>query len=142
MFELAEAAVQGALGAGARYADARVMLMRTETMAARNGVVEDLRQNETAGVGVRALIGSSWGFFATPALNAREARRAGEQAAALARASMSPGGPPPQLGRPPARRRQPVGKGNPAGRGDRGDQPGRRPSRRVELRHLGHREVA
>ncbi|HLY84767.1 MAG TPA: TldD/PmbA family protein, partial [Acidimicrobiales bacterium] len=97
MFELADAAVQGALAAGARYADARVMLMRTETMSARNGVVEDLRQNETAGVGVRALIGSSWGFFATPALNARDARRAGEQAAAIARASMSLGGPPLEL---------------------------------------------
>src|SRR5688572_2998060 len=93
MFELADAAVEGALAAGARYADARVMLMRTEGMSARNGVVEGLRQNETAGVGVRALIGSSWGFFATPNLDAASARRAGEQAAAIATASAMVSGP-------------------------------------------------
>ena len=42
------------------------METRTEAMAARNGVVETLDREERAGVGVRALIGSSWGFFAVP----------------------------------------------------------------------------
>ena len=32
MFDIATAAVEGALGAGATYADARVMVMRTESM--------------------------------------------------------------------------------------------------------------
>ncbi|HEX2119127.1 MAG TPA: DNA gyrase modulator, partial [Acidimicrobiales bacterium] len=66
MFELAEAAVEGALAAGATYADARAMVTSTEGLSARNGVLEGLSQNESAGVGVRALLGSSWGFFATP----------------------------------------------------------------------------
>ena len=53
-----------------RYADARVMHRRTESMSARNGAVEALDQGETVGIGVRALVGSSWGFFATPRLDA------------------------------------------------------------------------
>ena len=87
MEDIATQAVEAALVAGAAYADARVMEIRTEAMSARNGVVEGLDRAERAGVGVRALIGSSWGFFAVPDVGSRAARRAGEQAAAVARAS-------------------------------------------------------
>ncbi|MDQ6650400.1 MAG: TldD/PmbA family protein [Actinomycetota bacterium] len=87
MFDIAQAAVEGALAAGARYADARVMISRAESMAAQNGVVEGLQQSESAGVGVRALIGSSWGFYATPSLSGAAARAAGKRAAETARAS-------------------------------------------------------
>ncbi|HEY6744230.1 MAG TPA: DNA gyrase modulator [Mycobacteriales bacterium] len=93
MFEVAEAAVEAALAAGARYADARAMHQRAESMAARNGQVEDLVQRESVGVGVRALVGSSWGFVAVPDPTDAEARRAGEQAAAVARASALVPGP-------------------------------------------------
>jgi TldD protein len=102
MFDVAAAAVEGALAAGARYADARVMVMRTEGMTVRNAVVEGLRQNETAGVGVRALIGSSWGFYATPILSGVAARAAGEEAAAIARASTLVAGPATELAASPA----------------------------------------
>ena len=97
MFDLATAAVEGALAAGAVYADARVMIVRYESMSAKNRVVEDLTQTDTAGIGVRALIGSSWGFQSTPELSAAAARRAGEQAAAVARASARVAGPPLEL---------------------------------------------
>ena len=79
MFDLATAAVEAALAAGARYADARIMIVRYESMSAKNRVVEGLTQTETAGIGVRALIGSSWGFQSTPELTlaaARAGRRA------------------------------------------------------------------
>jgi TldD protein len=56
-------------------------------MSARNGVVEALDREDRAGVGVRALIGSSWGFFAVPDVGSAAAKRAGEEAAAVARAS-------------------------------------------------------
>ena len=102
MFDIATAAVEGALAAGATYADARVMVMRTESMNAMNQVVEALRQNETAGVGVRALMGSSWGFFATPTLTEAAARAAGARAAEIASASASVPGPPLQLADVPA----------------------------------------
>ncbi|MDD9370123.1 MAG: TldD/PmbA family protein [Acidimicrobiales bacterium] len=94
MLELAIAAVEAALAAGARYADARVMVIRHESMEARNRVVEDLSQAEDAGIGVRALVDSSWGFQATPTLSGPAARAAGETATAVARASARvPGAP-------------------------------------------------
>jgi len=97
VFDFAEAAVQGALDAGATYADARAILTSTEVMSARNGVMERLHQGESAGVGVRALMGSSWGFFATPHTTEADARRAGNEATAIARASRLVAGPPTEL---------------------------------------------
>jgi TldD protein len=87
VFEYAERAVQGALDAGAIYADARVVVSRMETIDVQNRAVQALDHTEQAGVGVRALIGSSWGFFATSDLSDEAARSAGEQAAAVAKAS-------------------------------------------------------
>ena len=92
--DLAVAAVEGALAAGARYADARAMAISTESMSAQNGDIESLRQEERTGVGVRALIGSSWGFAATTDLSTGAARRTGEQAATTSRASARVPGPP------------------------------------------------
>jgi TldD protein len=86
-FDAAEAAVQAALDAGARYADARVMHRRTESMSARNGEVESLNQDASSGIGVRALVGSGWGFFAVPDLGDSSVRRAGARAAEIAAAS-------------------------------------------------------
>ena len=97
MFDLATAAVEGALAAGAAYADARGVLSATEYLHARNGELDGLRRSESAGVGVRALVGSSWGFFATCDLDGPAARRAGEEAAAIARASALVPGPPLEL---------------------------------------------
>ena len=87
MEDIATAAVEAALAAGAGYADARVMEIRSEAMDARNGVIESLDREERAGIGVRALVGSSWGFFAVPDVGSAAARRAGQQATAVARAS-------------------------------------------------------
>jgi len=86
-FDAATAAVEAALAAGARYADARVMHRRYESMHARNGEIEELSQHEDAGIGVRALVDSGWGFFAVPDLSDAAARRAGERAAEVAAAS-------------------------------------------------------
>jgi len=92
-FDAATAAVEAALAAGARYADARVMHRRTESMTARNGEIENLSQDEDFGVGVRALVGSGWGFYAVPDLSAAAARTAGERSARIAAASADVPGP-------------------------------------------------
>ncbi len=97
MFDFAQAAVEGALAAGASYADARAMVTTSQGLGARNGVLQSLSQNESAGVGVRALIGSSWGFFATPDPSGAAATRAGHEAAAIAKASAVVAGPPVEL---------------------------------------------
>src|SRR5215475_497323 len=101
-FATATAAVSAALAAGARYADARVMYRRTEAMDARNGEIEELGQTEDDGVGVRALVGSSWGFFAAADLSDAAARTAGETAAAIAAASATVAGPAVELVASPA----------------------------------------
>src|SRR3954468_8389120 len=92
-FDAACAAVQAALDEGARYADARVMLRRTETMNARDGEVEDLTSDESAGLGVRALVGSSWGFYAVPDVSDGAARASGRRATQIAAASALVPGP-------------------------------------------------
>ncbi|MFR9776740.1 TldD/PmbA family protein [Micromonospora sp. MS34] len=96
-FDAAAAAVQAALDAGARYADARVMHRRYESMSARNGDIEELTQDESIGLGIRALVGSSWGFHAVPELSDTAAREAGRRAAATATASARVPGPPVDL---------------------------------------------
>ena len=57
MFDPAVAAVEGALAAGAEYADARVVVARRQHVEALNETIESLEQSESAGVGVRALVG-------------------------------------------------------------------------------------
>lgn len=94
MFDHAQAAVEAALAAGATYADARYVETRDESIEVLNGSVEQLDTGEGAGVGVRALVGSSWGFFGTHDLTPAALRRAGERASAIARASaVVPGDP-------------------------------------------------
>jgi len=94
VFDLATAAVESALAAGAGYADARGIHSRSEAIEVQNGRVQRLDRADSVGVGVRALIGSSWGFYAVADPGDREARSAGEMAAAIARASaLVPGDP-------------------------------------------------
>ena len=93
MFDVASSAVEGALAAGATYADARVTTRRIRSISVQNAAVETVSTIEQAGVGVRALIGSSWGFYATDELGTEAGRRAGERAAEIARASATVSGP-------------------------------------------------
>ncbi|MEO7371158.1 MAG: TldD/PmbA family protein [Ilumatobacteraceae bacterium] len=86
-FDTAERAVQAAMDAGARYADARLMSRRHASMSARNGEVESVSENADMGIGVRALVGSGWGFFAVADLDDRAVRGAGAKAAEIAAAS-------------------------------------------------------
>ena len=60
-------------------------------------MLEALRQTESAGVGVRALIGSSWGFMAVAEPSELAARQAGFDAAEIAKASARVAGPPLEL---------------------------------------------
>jgi TldD protein len=98
VFASAEAAIAGALDAGATYADARAVSSREQSIDVQNGAVESVGQGDSLGVGVRALIGSSWGFYATDDLSDASLRAAGEKAAEIANASAMVPGPPLELG--------------------------------------------
>src|SRR3954469_19001080 len=102
-FDAATAAVAAALAAGARYADARLVDRRHEGLTARDGDLRSLTQTTSAGLGVRALVGSSWGFAALgdPAGDA-DARATGARATAIAHASAAVAGAPRAPATPPA----------------------------------------
>ncbi len=97
MFDAAQAAVEAALAAGARYADARVVATREESLSAQDGLVEQVDSGESTGLGVRALVGSAWGFAASARLDPADVRRTGQRAAAVARASNVAAGSPVEL---------------------------------------------
>ena len=87
MFDQAATAVEAAIAAGASYADARVVLRRHERLSAQNGELEAVKNTDDLGLGVRALVGSSWGFAATSQLTGSAAGTAGAEATATAKAS-------------------------------------------------------
>jgi TldD protein len=97
LFEYATEAVDAAVAAGARYADARVVDTRSQTIDVRNETVESIENGDSIGLGVRALIGSSWGFYAVAELSSAAAREAGRKAAEIAKASALVAGPPLEL---------------------------------------------
>jgi len=83
---LVTAAVAAAKAAGASYADARLAKYRSQSVQTRERRVQGLSDNETAGIGVRALVNGAWGFAATADLTldavAAIARSAVDQAKA------------------------------------------------------------
>jgi TldD protein len=93
-----------AVAGHADYAEARHVHTRSETIATRNGAVDDVDAGESEGVGVRVRSGGAWGFAAT-----RDTTRKGLEAAferALAVAAAQPAAPAAALvPEPPARGR-------------------------------------
>ena len=87
MKELAEAALNAAQSAGAKYADIRVSRHRTQDIAAREEKVQEISDAESFGLGVRVLVDGTWGFASTPAVKQGQAAEAAKRAVALARAS-------------------------------------------------------
>jgi TldD protein len=87
MRDLCAAAVDTATGAGAEYADARVVLKRDQLVATKNGRVERISDSESEGIGVRVLFGGAWGFACDRQLSIDTARDAALRACAFARAA-------------------------------------------------------
>jgi TldD protein len=87
--DLAGHAIDAAVGAGAGYADARVVRRRAQHVATKNGEVDSVSDFETEGVGVRVLVDGAWGFAGDPRLLDEGAREAALRAVAFARASTS-----------------------------------------------------
>jgi TldD protein len=88
--ELCDHAVAAALGAGATYADARVVVRRSQVVATRNQRVERLDDTETEGIGVRVLVDGAWGFACDRRLSTDGAAAAAAKACSFAKAA--PGG--------------------------------------------------
>ncbi|MCC7358012.1 MAG: TldD/PmbA family protein [Anaerolineales bacterium] len=104
MDELLARALETARLRGARYADVRLVESAEQNLALKNGQVEGLTQVESAGLGVRVLVGQGWGFAATRELWPEAVEAAAALAVELARASATVPGPAVDLGPPVASR--------------------------------------
>ncbi len=87
MNDVAELALDTALGSGATYADARTVRERRQEIQTRNGRVAALGESETFGLGVRVLADGAWGFAAGDDLSRGGVIATAQRAVALARAS-------------------------------------------------------
>jgi TldD protein len=85
--DLGEHAIDAAVGAGAEYADVRVVVRRAQNVSTKNGEVDAVSDAENEGLGVRVLVDGAWGFAADPRLSDAGARDAALRAVAFARAS-------------------------------------------------------
>ncbi len=97
MRDLVLAAVDAAMLAGARYADARVVDSRQESVSVTDGRVEAVESGESLGLGVRVIADGSWGFASTSEASTEAASRIGLEAVKLARAASLVSGAPVEL---------------------------------------------
>lgn len=79
-------ALDTASACGARYADIRFEVARTERIEARNGVVATLSDETSRGYGIRALVDGAWGFAADSDTSDAGLDRTAARAVAIAKA--------------------------------------------------------
>jgi TldD protein len=87
MRQICDAGVAAALAAGASYADARAVVRRSQSVAVKNGRVDQVADVESEGIGVRVLVNGAWGFAGDRRLDETGARDAALRACAFARAA-------------------------------------------------------
>jgi len=100
MREIAERALNAAQLNGASYADVRIVSLRTQSIAVKNGHVEALAEDSSRGLGVRVLLDGAWGFASSSVVTLDEAAAVAEQATRIARASTLVEGTAVELGPP------------------------------------------
>src|ERR1700683_875184 len=87
MQEWANLALETARVRGASFADARVVDLRLRNLSTKNGQVGTLSEQESLGIGVRALANGCWGFASTDHLTREHVQACAARAVSIARAS-------------------------------------------------------
>ena len=82
--ELILLALDAVKSAGANYADVRITRGNSESISTRERQITGVGKSETYGIGIRALVGGSWGFAATRDLSRDAVVRTAREAAAIA----------------------------------------------------------
>src|SRR4030095_1748853 len=85
--ELVLRAIDAAKSAGATYADARITRLTSESVTTREQQLTGVNRGETYGIGIRALVGGSWGFAATRDLTNDAITRTAREAVAIGAAN-------------------------------------------------------
>jgi len=89
MRQLTDRALETAAARGASYADVRIVRQTSQQITVRNGVVQQLGENESRGFGVRVVVDGAWGFASSHVTSNDEADRVAALAVEIARASAS-----------------------------------------------------
>ncbi len=84
--ELALLALDAARSAGASYVDVRVSRHWNESISTREQQITNVSKSDSYGIGVRALVGGSWGFSATRDLSRDAVAAVAREAEAIASA--------------------------------------------------------
>jgi TldD protein len=77
-------ALDAVRSAGAAYADVRLMQGTVEIVSARERQITGINRADTYGIGIRALVGGSWGFAATNNMSRDAVAATAKRAAAIA----------------------------------------------------------
>ena len=85
--ELALLALDEAISAGARYADVRISQHYFEAINTREEQITGVTKSDSYGIGIRALVGGSWGFAATRKLSRESVSASAREATAIASAN-------------------------------------------------------
>ena len=91
---------------GARYADVRIINHREQVVTVKNGNVDGIGDQYSQGLGIRVLVGNSWGFAASAYVARAEIERVATLAVQIARASATVAGEAVNLGSPVTSRGQ------------------------------------
>ncbi len=106
MQDLAQRAIDVAIGSGASYADARVINFKRQVIQTKDEAIVGNTVSESAGIGVRVLFKGGWGFASTQMLTADGITAAARRAALVAQASASCVNPPITLAAEPQYRQK------------------------------------
>ncbi len=89
VMELAAEALGAARDAGASYADVRIGRYRRQAVSTRERRISGVADSESYGIGIRTLVGGSWGFAATSNMTKDGVVKAAREAARISRAAKS-----------------------------------------------------
>lgn len=85
--KMADVALNTAKSMGATYADARIGRYLNQYVFTREDKVQNVRNTESFGIGIRVIANGTWGFAATNSVTEDGIKKATEQAVAIAKAN-------------------------------------------------------
>ena len=85
--KLADEALNAARRSGASYADIRINRYRNQSVNTREQRVMNVSNNENYGLGIRVLVGGTWGFAASNNVTAAEVALVAQAAVTIAKAN-------------------------------------------------------
>ncbi len=87
MKDLTAVSLERAKSLGASYSDIRIVQLKAEDITVRNGIIGNIRQEESFGFGVRVICDGCWGFAASSRVTKEEIAEITTKACGMAKAN-------------------------------------------------------